>query len=60
MKPTRLQLCAHLRKVAEDTANPERAEAMRWAADEIQELTENERRLEDQVKELSIRAGQVV
>lgn len=38
MKTTGYQLCDLLRKTADETANPERALIMIWAADEIEDL----------------------
>jgi hypothetical protein len=41
------KLCGLLREEAEDTANPERAQAMLWAADEIESLIKEIRNLTD-------------
>jgi hypothetical protein len=38
MKTTGYQLCDLLRKTADETANPERALIMTWAADEVEHL----------------------
>tara|TARA_R110000868_G_scaffold145409_1_gene365608 strand:- start:9 stop:173 length:165 start_codon:yes stop_codon:yes gene_type:complete len=49
MKPTGYQLTAQLREVADATANPERAQLMEWAANEIESLILEIKSLENQI-----------
>ena len=56
MKTTGYQLCDLLRKTAEETANPERAQIMLWAADEVERLINEVRILE---KENARLAGKI-
>lgn len=52
MKTTGYQLCDLLRKTAEETANPERAQIMLWAADEVERLINEVRILEKEKSRL--------
>ena len=52
MKTTGYQLCDLLRKTAEETANPERAQIMLWAADEVDNLIDEVRLLEKEKSRL--------
>ena len=52
MKTTGYQLCDLLRKTAEETANPERAQIMLWAADEVEHLINEVRILEKEKSRL--------
>ena len=49
-KQTGLKLCVHLREVADDTANSERAQALTWAAEEIESLIMELREFESGVR----------